>query len=67
VVTPTVAIKVIGTETKKNQSDDWFASRSSKKTDRKQVDGVSVYTEEELNIGKGKDTDLCPFDCDCCF
>ena len=30
-------------------------------------DGFKIYTEEELGIGKGGDTDLCPFDCDCCF
>lgn len=30
-------------------------------------EGYIVYKEEELNFGKGGDTDLCPFDCDCCF
>jgi hypothetical protein len=31
-------------------------------------EGYAIYTEEELRLGgKGGDTDLCPFDCDCCF
>ncbi len=30
-------------------------------------EGWKIYTPEELNIGKGGDTELCPFDCKCCF
>ncbi|EDO05886.1 uncharacterized protein BBOV_IV002890 [Babesia bovis T2Bo] len=30
-------------------------------------DNLPVYTIEELNIGKGGNTSLCPFDCDCCY
>ena len=30
-------------------------------------DGLPIYKEDELNIGLGKDTADCPFDCDCCF
>lgn len=30
-------------------------------------EGWKIYTPEELNIGKGGETELCPFDCDCCF
>ena len=30
-------------------------------------DGLPIYKEDELNIGLGKDTPECPFDCDCCF
>lgn len=30
-------------------------------------DGLPIYTEEQLNINKGGNTALCPFDCDCCF
>ncbi|XP_057959626.1 uncharacterized protein C6G9.01c [Malania oleifera] len=32
-------------------------------------DGLAVYTEEELGIGKADagGTPLCPFDCSCCF
>lgn len=34
---------------------------------RKTSDGLKIYTEEELNIGKGGDTSDCPIDCNCCF
>ena len=31
-------------------------------------DGLPIYTTEELGLSeKGGDTDLCPFDCQCCF
>lgn len=31
-------------------------------------EGYAIYTEDELRLGaKGGDTDLCPFDCQCCF
>lgn len=29
--------------------------------------GMKVYREDQLNLGKGGNTPLCPFDCDCCF
>jgi len=29
--------------------------------------GLPVYSVDTLKIGQGKDTTLCPFDCDCCF
>ncbi|KAK8817932.1 hypothetical protein WA556_002349 [Blastocystis sp. ATCC 50177/Nand II] len=29
--------------------------------------GMKIYREDQLNIGKGGNTPLCPFDCDCCF
>lgn len=28
---------------------------------------MKVYRVDQLNIGKGGNTPLCPFDCDCCF
>lgn len=31
------------------------------------VSGLPIYTLQELNIGQGKNTKDCPFDCDCCF
>eukprot|EP01133_Synstelium_polycarpum_P001521 gene1521-1777_t len=49
--------------------DDFFDSRGATIKDRKYVDGVPVYTEEELGLDEdadGGDTDLCPFDCKCC-
>jgi hypothetical protein len=29
--------------------------------------GIKIYSEEDLNIGKGGNTPLCPIDCKCCF
>ena len=47
------------------------AARARKRTE----EGFAIYSEEELGLagggGKGRkdagDTELCPFDCDCCF
>jgi hypothetical protein len=43
--------------------DGFGDSRNRRKTE----DGLPVYYDTELNIGLGKDTPDCPFDCDCCF
>lgn len=43
------------------------ADQKSGKQRRVTEDGFKIYTLEELGVGKGGDTDLCPFDCDCCF
>ncbi len=42
------------------------------KARKRTEEGYAIYTEEELGLGpgssgRGGDTDLCPFDCDCCF
>lgn len=34
---------------------------------RKTTDGLKLYSEDELKIGKGGNTRKCPIDCDCCF
>ncbi|KYQ93596.1 hypothetical protein DLAC_04969 [Tieghemostelium lacteum] len=50
--------------------DDFFDSRGLNIKDRKYVDGLPVFTEEELGLdtaGEGGDTELCPFDCQCCL
>lgn len=48
--------------------DDAFADSRGEKRKRKVVDGLKVYTEEELGLNNGGgDTELCPFDCNCCF
>lgn len=48
--------------------DDQFADSRGEKRKRKTVDGLKVYTEEELGLNNGGgDTELCPFDCNCCF
>lgn len=47
--------------------DDLFGSETNKNRKRTE-EGYAIYTEDELKLGsKGGDTDLCPFDCDCCF
>lgn len=47
------------------------ALRSQSKKDPKRrytEDGLPIYTTEELGLSeKGGDSDLCPFDCQCCF
>ncbi|KAK6125493.1 hypothetical protein DH2020_040763 [Rehmannia glutinosa] len=47
-----------------NSSAD-LSSRLRKKT----ADGLAIYTEGELGVGKpdAGGTNMCPFDCDCCF
>ncbi|CAO3700930.1 unnamed protein product [Rhizopus stolonifer] len=49
-------------------SDDSFGdSRGIKKTNRTTEEGYPLYDVKDLNIGLGKDTPECPFDCQCCF
>lgn len=47
-------------------SNDLFGLQEAQ---RKQTEeGWNVYTEEELMINRnGGNTDLCPFDCECCY
>eukprot|EP01007_Sphenomonas_quadrangularis_P001907 NODE_3038_length_502_cov_102.240618_g2630_i0.p1 GENE.NODE_3038_length_502_cov_102.240618_g2630_i0~~NODE_3038_length_502_cov_102.240618_g2630_i0.p1 ORF type:complete len:133 (-),score=17.20 NODE_3038_length_502_cov_102.240618_g2630_i0:52-450(-) len=47
------------------ETDEFLDTRGSIGA-RKYVDGMPVYTLEELGVGKGGGTRLCPFDCDCC-
>jgi hypothetical protein len=47
--------------------DDIFGAAGPKGRQRT-TEGYAIYSEEELRLGaQGGDTDLCPFDCDCCF
>lgn len=47
--------------------DDIFGGESGKGRKRTE-EGYVIYTEDELKLGTGGgDTELCPFDCDCCF
>jgi len=47
--------------------DDIFGETAGKARKRTE-EGFTIYSEEELGLGKkGGNTDLCPFDCDCCF
>ena len=52
---------------KQLKADTTGKSKESKKKQRKYVDNLPVFTEDELKIGKGGDTEDCPFDCNCCF
>jgi len=55
------APKVVGSK------DDIFGENTGAR--KRTVDGLVIYSEDELGLSKkgGGDTDLCPFDCDCCF
>lgn len=47
---------------------DFFDSRGLKRKTRALTDdGYPIYTPKELKIGMGGGTDLCPFECNCCF
>lgn len=63
------ASSVKDTEKKKKKKNkkkmDTFKNEA--KSRKYTPDGLPIYTMEELNIGKGGNTDLCPFDCNCCF
>ncbi|KTW29196.1 hypothetical protein T552_01152 [Pneumocystis carinii B80] len=50
---------------RKNEEVDFINLKGSTKH-RKTEEGFTIYNEEELDIGKGKDTPMCPFDCKCC-
>ena len=63
-----------GSEEKKKVSvprpeDDSFSDiRGTKRKKRPLTeDGLPIYTAKEMGMGKGGDTEQCPFDCDCCF
>ena len=62
-----------------NDNDDFADIRGIKKriilsstvwltrVGKRTSDGLTLYQEDELRIGQGGDTPLCPFDCDCCM
>ena len=49
--------------------DDEEEERLRKKQRKKTEEGYPIYTEDELGIdmSRGGDTELCPFDCKCCY
>ncbi len=52
----------------RHDDHDFFDSRGLKRKTRPLTeDGLPIYTTIELRIGLGGGTDLCPFDCNCCF
>ncbi|XP_024996552.1 uncharacterized protein C6G9.01c isoform X2 [Cynara cardunculus var. scolymus] len=48
---------------------DVFENEQAARPKRKTADGLVIYSEEDLGIGRADagGTRLCPFDCDCCF
>jgi hypothetical protein len=46
---------------------DGFGDSRGNKGKRRKIDELDLYSTEELNIGKGGDTEDCPFDCKCCY
>ena len=44
------------------------SSKKSSKSSRYTTEGFKIYTLDELGIdeNRGGDTELCPFDCECC-
>jgi len=51
----------------KPANDDFADSRGAQKGRPKTEDGFLIFGTDELNIGKGGETEQCPFDCNCCF
>jgi hypothetical protein len=77
---PAVTIPVKSSVTRSvNDNDDFADIRGIKKriilsstvwltrVGKRTSDGLTLYQEDELRIGQGGDTPLCPFDCDCCM
>ncbi|GAA5960816.1 hypothetical protein JCM3765_000827 [Sporobolomyces pararoseus] len=55
------------TEEEKKAAEEERQFRDSRGTRKKTEDGLPIYDTSELKIGLGGDTELCPFDCECCF
>ncbi|RIB19643.1 hypothetical protein C2G38_1252654 [Gigaspora rosea] len=63
---PAIPDKSRNKKLRENDTDGFSDSRGTKSR-KTTEDGLAVYDINELNIGNGGDTPLCPFDCDCCF
>ncbi|GAA5832930.1 hypothetical protein JCM5353_003307 [Sporobolomyces roseus] len=55
------------TEEERKAIEEEKAFMDSRGTRKKTEDGLPIYDTSELKIGLGGDTELCPFDCECCF
>ncbi|GAA6024599.1 hypothetical protein JCM10207_001017 [Rhodosporidiobolus poonsookiae] len=63
-------VKALGanaTEVEKKAAEEEERFMDSRGTRRRTDDGLPIYDTAELKIGLGGNTELCPFDCDCCF
>jgi len=47
--------------------DMGFTREGGPKQRKKTEEGWNIYTEEELRLGGGGGTPLCPWDCQCCW
>ena len=54
---------------KQQEDEDRFADTRGLKSKTREMtdDGFYIYSDAEMKVGQGGDTDQCPFDCDCCF
>lgn len=70
--------KKVGSEFQKAEKEDPAASHAAVQDDMgwlgqdatgraRTEEGFLIYTYDELKFEEGGDTELCPFDCDCCF
>jgi len=55
------------TEGNAEPADDLGFGSSTTRGRKRTEEGFFVYTTDELKIGQGGDTPLCPFDCECCY
>ncbi|CAG8475240.1 25833_t:CDS:2 [Dentiscutata erythropus] len=62
---PAIPDKSRNKKLRENDTDGFSDSRGTKSR-KTTEDGLAVYDINELNIGNGGDTPLCPFDCECC-
>ncbi|KAF5743204.1 hypothetical protein HS088_TW09G01269 [Tripterygium wilfordii] len=65
-----VKAKVMKKKNKKSkEAKEASISDPPSQSRRRTEDGLSIYSEEELGLGKADagSTPLCPFDCECCF
>ncbi|KAG9392148.1 Protein of unknown function DUF1764 eukaryotic [Carpediemonas membranifera] len=59
--------KIIDKEKKKEALEILTGVTAEDKKRRETEEGYKIYSFDELKLGRGGDTPLCPFDCDCCF
>ena len=63
---PCPSDKAHRSQVKAGTKDDLFGLEGEART--KTEEGYNIYSERELQLNKsGGDTDLCPFDCECCY
>ncbi|KAH6775741.1 stress response protein [Perilla frutescens var. hirtella] len=58
-----------GKSSKSRSFEEKSSAHRTSQSRKKTADGLTIFTEEELGVGKADagGTALCPFDCNCCF